>query len=143
MKCRSFHTKFCILGILKTFFGQTHRYLHNKLVQKPLIYVFENTDINRFSIFVNPLTTLWYACTRRHVLLNAHILLREPLSHVTKVKRIALYFFQKNSSLIKSYIMILGTRNCVTFMCKNLQTFIKIRIKILWAGPITENVNQM
>ena len=39
--------------------------------------------------------------------------------------------------------MILGTRNCITFMCKNLHTFIKIRIKILWAGPITENVNQM
>ena len=42
--------------------------------------------------------------------------------------------------------MILGTRNCITFMCKKLHTFINVSIKIIpisfWAGPITENVNQ-
>ena len=43
--------------------------------------------------------------------------------------------------------MILGTRNYITFMCKKLHTFVKVSIKIIpisfWAGPITENVNQV
>ena len=43
--------------------------------------------------------------------------------------------------------MILGTRNCTTFMCKKLHTFVKVSIKIIpisfWAGPIIENVNQV
>ena len=41
--------------------------------------------------------------------------------------------------------MMLGTRNCITFMCKKLHIFVKVRIKIIpisfWAGPITENKN--
>ena len=68
---------------------------------------------------------------------------RSARTDILHVKEIPSYFFQNNSSLVKRYIMILGARNCITFMCKNLHTFIKIRIKILWAGPITENVNQM
>ena len=39
--------------------------------------------------------------------------------------------------------MKLGTRNFLTSVSKNLHTFINIKIKILWAGPITENVNQV
>ena len=43
--------------------------------------------------------------------------------------------------------MISGTRNCITFICKKLHTFVKVSIKIVpisfWAGPITENINQV
>ena len=48
--------------------------------------------------------------------------------------------------------MIIGTRNCITFMCKKLHTFVKVSIKIMpnsfWAGPINlgkckPNVNQV
>ena len=59
-----------------------------------------------------------------------------------KGKGISSYFLQKNFSLVKRCIMILGTRNCLTSMSKNLHTFIKIRINILWAGPITEKCTQ-
>ena len=47
----------------------------------------------------------------------------------------------------KIFIMILGTKNCITFMCKKLHAFVKVSIEIIpisfWAGPITENVNQV
>ena len=42
--------------------------------------------------------------------------------------------------------MIIGTGNCITFMCKKLHTFFKVSIKIIpnsfWAGPITENLGK-
>ena len=65
-----------------------------------------------------------------------------------KTERDSFIFFSKNFQPYKKiHYDILRTRNCITFICKKLHTFVKVSIKIIpisfWAGPIIENVNQM